>query len=71
MNCCVDLGLVDINYIGARFTWTNNDTWSKIDRAMCNNEWFAKGLNAAVNSFHRVVFLTIHLVCYPCLSRKR
>ncbi|KAI5683249.1 hypothetical protein M9H77_04477 [Catharanthus roseus] len=31
MNCCVDLGLVDVNSRGSYFTWTNNNTRSIID----------------------------------------
>ncbi|KAI5681613.1 hypothetical protein M9H77_02841 [Catharanthus roseus] len=39
--------VLDVNYIGSHFTWTNNITWSKIDRAMCNNAWFTHELKAA------------------------
>lgn len=62
MNYSVDLGLVDINSRGFHFTWTNNDTWSTIDRAMCNQEWFANGLNAAARFFSWVVSrITLHV----------
>lgn len=47
MECCVDLGLMDINYSGLHCTWTNKSISSKIDRAMGNNLWFDKGLNAS------------------------
>ncbi|KAI5663501.1 hypothetical protein M9H77_22824 [Catharanthus roseus] len=57
MKCCVDLGLVDINSRGFYFTWTNNNTWSKIDRAMCNQEWLAEGFNTVANFLPSVCFL--------------
>lgn len=49
LNCCVDLGLVDIKYLGARYTWNNGRTWSKIDRAMCNQCWLMEGNYALAN----------------------
>ena len=44
--CCSKLGLVDTGYSGAHLTWTNNSTWSKLDRVMINNRWTADGLRA-------------------------
>ncbi|GFZ20850.1 hypothetical protein Acr_29g0000120 [Actinidia rufa] len=44
--CCSKLGLVDTGYSGAHLTWTNNSTWSKLDRVMINNRWIADGLRA-------------------------
>ncbi|KAI5664152.1 hypothetical protein M9H77_23475 [Catharanthus roseus] len=46
MDCYVDLGLVDANYTSSHFTRTNNVTCSMIDRAMCDNAWLTKDLNA-------------------------
>ena len=38
--CCNKLGIVDTSSSGAYLTWTNNTTWSKLDRAMVNkNGW--------------------------------
>ncbi|KAI5674142.1 hypothetical protein M9H77_14506 [Catharanthus roseus] len=51
MECCVDLGLVDMNYTGPHFSWTSRSTWSKIDHVLCNNLWFTSGLNAAAKFF--------------------
>lgn len=41
LNCCIDLGLEDINSSGSHFTWANGSIWSKIGRALCKQEWFA------------------------------
>lgn len=49
LNCCVDLGLTDIQYTGARYTWNNGRIWSKIDRAMCNQRWLVEGAYAMAN----------------------
>lgn len=68
MNCCMDLRLVNTNYTGTHFTWTNNETWFKIDREMCNNDWFAKGLNATF--FPLDCFLDNPSCIVFCLSRK-
>lgn len=37
--CCLDLGLHDVNYIGCYFNWTNNFVWSKLDRVLINPSW--------------------------------
>ncbi|KAI5639961.1 hypothetical protein M9H77_00287 [Catharanthus roseus] len=43
IHCTVDLGLEDLKYMGMRYTWTNGQVWSKIDRAMCNQRWLVDG----------------------------
>ncbi|KAI5665828.1 hypothetical protein M9H77_15681 [Catharanthus roseus] len=48
-NCCMDLGLTDITYNGARYTWNNGRIWSKIDRAMSNQRWLIEGHYAVAN----------------------
>ncbi|KAI5683146.1 hypothetical protein M9H77_04374 [Catharanthus roseus] len=63
MECCVDLGLVDMNYTGPHFAWTNRAAWSKINRALCNNSWFTSSLNATSNFFISGCF-SDH---YPCV----
>lgn len=64
MNDCIDLGLIDIKSIGTHFTWTNNDTWSKIDRLMCNQEWFTQGLHAIARFFPSVLYqIILHVLC--------
>ncbi|KAI5658672.1 hypothetical protein M9H77_27465 [Catharanthus roseus] len=62
MTCCVDLGLVDINSTETFFIWTNNQTWSKIDRAMCNQAWFSEGLYANAR-FLPSGFISDHSSC--------
>lgn len=37
--CCYDLDLVDLNYSGVHFTWSNGKIWTKIDRVMVNHLW--------------------------------
>ncbi|KAI5678362.1 hypothetical protein M9H77_09312 [Catharanthus roseus] len=51
LNYCVDLGLADINYSGSRYTWSNGHVWSKIDRAMCNQQWLSDGLGGIHSSW--------------------
>jgi len=34
--CCFDLGLHDVNYIGCHFSWSNGTVWSKLDRVLIN-----------------------------------
>ncbi|KAI5656265.1 hypothetical protein M9H77_25058 [Catharanthus roseus] len=50
----------DINLTGTFFTWTNNQTWSKIDRAMCKQVWFSEGLYATAR-FLPSSFISDHL----------
>ncbi|KAI5670954.1 hypothetical protein M9H77_11318 [Catharanthus roseus] len=66
MTCYVDLGLVDINSTGTFFTWTNNQTWSKIERAMCNQVWFSEGLYANAR-FLLSGFISDHSSCLVSL----
>ncbi|KAI5682801.1 hypothetical protein M9H77_04029 [Catharanthus roseus] len=49
LDCCIDLGLSDIIYTGAHYTWSNGNAWSKIDRALCNQIWQMEGLYAAAH----------------------
>lgn len=48
-DCCLDLGLEDLRYMGAKYTWTNGHYWSKIDRALCNQPWLIEGLHATAH----------------------
>ena len=34
-----DLELKEINLKGRKFTWTNNVTHTRIDRALCTSDW--------------------------------
>ena len=49
VDCCLSLGLTDLNSVGCFYTWTNNTIWSKLDRAMVNNQWFNSGINGLAN----------------------
>jgi exonuclease III len=37
--CCSDLGLLDLNYSGCHYTWSNGRVWSKLDRVLVNPLW--------------------------------
>jgi len=37
--CCSDLGLIDLNYSGCHYTWSNGNVWSKLDRVLVNPFW--------------------------------
>ncbi|KAM3266961.1 hypothetical protein P3L10_003956 [Capsicum annuum] len=41
-----DLNLVDMKATGRQFTWTNKHVYSKIDKAICNEEWVMRIINA-------------------------
>ncbi|KAK6162507.1 hypothetical protein DH2020_002348 [Rehmannia glutinosa] len=47
--CCVLTGLTDLRSMGCNFTWTNNEVWCKLDRAMVNKHWFDQGLDGMAN----------------------
>ncbi|KAK6162607.1 hypothetical protein DH2020_002448 [Rehmannia glutinosa] len=47
--CCVLTGLTDLRSMGCHFTWTNNEVWCKLDRAMVNKHWFDQGLDGMAN----------------------
>lgn len=66
LNYCVDLGLADINYSGSRYTWSNGHVWSKIDRAMCNQQWLSDGLFAKAH-FYPPDFTSDHSPCIVSL----
>ncbi|KAK6150853.1 hypothetical protein DH2020_015785 [Rehmannia glutinosa] len=42
--CCVLTGLTNLRSMGCYFTWTNNEVWCKLDRAMVNKHWLCKKL---------------------------
>ncbi|GFZ03333.1 hypothetical protein Acr_15g0019410 [Actinidia rufa] len=65
-DCCYDLGLSDLGFTGAFFTWTNNSVWSKLDRAMVNHEWVQKGISAQVH-FNPPRKFSDHSPCYVSL----
>ncbi|XP_022858354.1 uncharacterized protein LOC111379243 [Olea europaea var. sylvestris] len=42
-NYCLHVDLTDVHSIGCLYTWTNNSTCSKIDRATVNDIWVQNG----------------------------
>ena len=48
-DCCYEIGIEDVRYIGLFFTWSNNSVWSKLDRAMVNSKWLQEGVPALAN----------------------
>ncbi|KAG6669188.1 hypothetical protein CIPAW_01G225900 [Carya illinoinensis] len=38
-DCIFELNLVDLPLIGGPFTWSNNQTWSRLDRFLISPEW--------------------------------
>lgn len=40
-DCCIQLGLENLNTSGAFHTWSNGVIWFKIDRVLCNNSWYS------------------------------
>ncbi|KAK6115461.1 hypothetical protein DH2020_007730 [Rehmannia glutinosa] len=49
--CCVLTGLTDLRSMECHSTWTNNEVWCKLDRAMVNKHWFDQGLDGMANFF--------------------
>ncbi|XP_031112081.1 uncharacterized protein LOC116016057 [Ipomoea triloba] len=52
-------GLIDIGFVGARYTWTRGResstfTGARLDRALCNLEWMLKHPNTKVSHLPRV-----------------
>ena len=48
-SCCNSSGLIDTNFSGSFFTWTNDTTWCKLDRVMVNEIWMQQGLKVHAN----------------------
>ena len=48
-DCCISLGLSDIQSIGCFFTWTNNSIWSKLDRVLVNTKWWDAGFSGVAH----------------------
>ncbi|XP_011016272.1 PREDICTED: uncharacterized protein LOC105119785, partial [Populus euphratica] len=47
--CCSDLGLIDLNYSGCHYTWSNGKVWTKLDRALVNSLWSPAHASAHVH----------------------
>ncbi|CAH2936087.1 MAG: hypothetical protein CPSOU_6785 [uncultured Paraburkholderia sp.] len=53
LNCILSTGFSDVASVGERYTWTNREVWSKLDRVMVNNQWDQR-INAHFLPFHEV-----------------
>lgn len=49
MECCLSLGLNDLQSVGCLYTWTDNSVWYKLDRVMVNNHWMFAGYYGQAN----------------------
>lgn len=52
-SCCMAVGLFNLKYVGAYYTWSNGKVFSKIDRALINKSWLDQfpdsfALNSAI-----------------------
>lgn len=51
LNCCFNLGFVDINFTSSIFTWTTRYFLSELDWAICNQDWFTNALYTTARFF--------------------
>ncbi|GAB2281429.1 hypothetical protein Dimus_039469 [Dionaea muscipula] len=58
-----DAGMIDIPSQGPWFTWTNNHTWCKLDRALVNQEWFNLDQNSNA-IFAPIGLFSDHSACF-------
>ncbi|KAJ8419765.1 hypothetical protein Cgig2_009194 [Carnegiea gigantea] len=49
VDCILQIGLHEFNYVGAVFTWTNRTIWSRIGRALYNDLWHGTFVFTHVN----------------------
>lgn len=50
------MGFIDIPLHGIKFTWRRNESKSKLDRALCCNEWLRMFPNMTLIGKERSVF---------------
>lgn len=62
VTCLITLELVDMPSIGYFFTWTNNIVWSKLDKALVNQEWMQVYFSRQAN-FLPPSYLSDHSLC--------
>ena len=46
-------GLLDLGFVGPRFTWKRGSLYQRLDRALCNTQWRLKFLKAVVRHLVR------------------
>ncbi|KAI3450765.1 hypothetical protein Pfo_007430 [Paulownia fortunei] len=49
VDCCLTLGLTDLQAMGCFYTWNNNTVWCKLDRALVNIPWMLTGSHGRAN----------------------
>jgi hypothetical protein len=49
-----DQGLMDLPLVGGAFTWSNNQSWSRINRFLVSSEWEAEFLGVSQRSLPRL-----------------
>lgn len=45
--CCVQTRLSNMSATGLHYTWSNGSIWSKLDRALVNQEWAGATFNSS------------------------
>ncbi|WOL16108.1 hypothetical protein Cni_G24890 [Canna indica] len=79
---CLEAGLLDLDFVGCRFTWSINRAGNKrvsarLDRVYVNGDWISKYSSARVHhllklaSDHRPIMLDINENCKPFRSKKK
>ncbi|KAG6536465.1 hypothetical protein ZIOFF_001521 [Zingiber officinale] len=38
----LNLGLLDVGFVGDKYTWTNNEIWKRLDRVLITSSWSNK-----------------------------
>ncbi|KAI3467849.1 hypothetical protein Pfo_024512 [Paulownia fortunei] len=70
VDCCLTIGLSDLQKIGCLFTWSNNKVWNKLNRALVNNLWMLAGFIVQTN-FLLLRCLSDHSPCIVSLFQHK
>ncbi|KAJ4828333.1 hypothetical protein Tsubulata_051413 [Turnera subulata] len=54
VDCCLKMNLLDLGFVGCRFTWCSGDKRTRLDRFFCNSEWRREFPEATVIHLPRV-----------------
>lgn len=55
-----DSGLIDVDFEGAPFTWTNNRLWQRLDRALFLSEWIDSFSDTKVHHLQHYNLIIVH-----------